>query len=138
MNDRHDHADSSPAPDEAPRRHRDEAEAAPPTQWSEDAGTRKASESQRDRRSDGRSFRGRTMTPEPGHGEAAADVSETRREDAPAVPWKAILVAVALVAALLAWGVYEHWRQNSQAAQTQARTTQFVPTVRTVVAIVHR
>jgi RND family efflux transporter MFP subunit len=50
------------------------------------------------------------------------------------VPWKAILLAIAVVAALLAWGVYEHWRQNSQAAQTQARISQFVPTVRTVVA----
>ena len=133
MNDRHDHADTSP--DEARRRHRDEAEAAPPTQWSEDAGTRKAPESQRDRRSDARSSPGQgTTPPEPGHGEAAADVSEARREEAPGVPWKAILVAIALVAALLAWGVYEHWRQNSQAAQTQARTSQFVPTVRTVVA----
>ena len=131
MNDRHDPADTPP--DEARRRHRDEAEAVPPMQWSEDAGTRKAPESQRDRRSDGRSSPGQgTTPPEQGHGEPAAEVSKARRE--PGVPWKAILVAIAFVAALLAWGVYEHWRQNSQAAQTQARTTQFVPTVRTVVA----
>ena len=133
MNDRHDHADTSP--DEARRRHRDEAEAAPPTQWSEDAGTRKAPELQRDRRSDVRS------SPRAGNGAAGTGPWRSRRgrfrgpeEDAPGVPWKAILVAIAFVAALLAWGVYEHWRQNSQAAQTQARTTQFVPTVRTVVA----
>ena len=85
MNDRHDHADTSP--DEARRRHRDEAEAAPPTQWSEDAGTRKAPESQRDRRSDARSSPGQgTTPPEPGHGEAAADASEARRKRRPACP----------------------------------------------------
>ena len=86
MNDRHDHADTSP--DEARRRHRDEAEAAPPTQWSEDAGTRKAPESQRDRRSDVRSSPGQgTTSPEPGHGEAAADVGAAEFIDLILTEW---------------------------------------------------
>jgi hypothetical protein len=70
---------------------------------------------------------------QPGHGEGAPE-SEPGKHDSPRVPRTAIFVALVVVAALLAWGAYEHWRQNSQAAQTQAQTTRFIPTVRTVIA----
>jgi HlyD family secretion protein len=146
MNDRHDKPeDRPPAPDEAPRRNPDEAgESAPPTQWSEeDHGEREAQESRQESGSKSRAFvereqqtTGRSHVPaaQPGLGEAARAESGTAKPDAPDVPRTAIFVVIAVVAALLAWGAYEHWRQNSDAAQTQARTTQFIPTVRTVVA----
>jgi HlyD family secretion protein len=122
MNDRHDNPeDRSPPPDEALRLPApDEAgEAAPPTQWSEeDSGERKT----------------RAPAAQPGHGEGARAETEPAKQDAPGVPRTAIVVALVVVAALLGWGAYEHWRQNSEAAQTQARTTQFIPIVRTVIA----
>lgn len=34
----------------------------------------------------------------------------------------------------MGWGVYTHWQTNQQAAQTQRRTAEFVPTVRVAVA----
>ncbi|HEY1944686.1 MAG TPA: efflux RND transporter periplasmic adaptor subunit [Roseiarcus sp.] len=46
------------------------------------------------------------------------------------MPWVAIVVALVVVAALLGWGAYGHWREKRQAAQTQQDTAQFVPTVR--------
>jgi RND family efflux transporter MFP subunit len=49
-------------------------------------------------------------------------------------PWGFLIVAVIIVAGLLGWGVYAHWRTNGQAAQTQQRTENFVPTVRVAVA----
>ena len=145
MNDRHDSEDRLPAPDEAPRRNPDEAgESAAPTQWSEEeSGAREARESRRESGSEPRESAdseqettGKAPAPaaQPGHGEGAPAEPQPAKQDRPGVPRTAIIVALVVVAALLGWGAYEHWRQNSDAAQTQARTTQFIPTVRTVIA----
>jgi multidrug efflux pump subunit AcrA (membrane-fusion protein) len=60
---------------------------------------------------------------------------EPRREEKPSrPPWRALAVAVVLVAALIGWGVYAHWRTNQQADETQRRTAEYVPTVRVAAA----
>ncbi|GJD50081.1 Multidrug resistance protein MdtE [Methylobacterium crusticola] len=51
----------------------------------------------------------------------------------PPPPRKRGFVLAALVlAALLGWGAYGHWQKSAAAAQTQRRTLDFVPQVRTV------
>lgn len=52
----------------------------------------------------------------------------------PGFPRLAIFAALVVVAGLIAWGVYGHWRTNSQATQTQQQTTDMVPTVRVATA----
>jgi HlyD family secretion protein len=153
MIDRHDGSeDRLPAPDEAVRLPApdetlrlaapDEAgDAAPPTQWSKEDAAREAQESRQESGSEPKEpAKGEQETTakrpapaaQPGDGEGAKP--DTAKQDAPGVPRTAIIVTLVVVAALLGWGAYEHWRQNSDAAQTQNRTTQFIPTVRTVVA----
>jgi HlyD family secretion protein len=48
-------------------------------------------------------------------------------------PWGAFIVAV-VVAGLLGWGVYAHWRADGEAERTQQRAENFVPTVRVAAA----
>jgi HlyD family secretion protein len=145
MNDRtYDPENRLPAPDEVLRLPApdDAREAASPPQWA-DSGDRERMEARQRTGSRAReSAEGEQETtgkaPAPaarrGHGEAAQTESEPAKEDAPGVPRTAIIVALVVIVALLGWGAFEHWRQNSQAAQTQNRTTQFIPTVRTVIA----
>jgi HlyD family secretion protein len=146
MSDRHDSPeDRSPAPDEAIRLPApeetlrlpapdDAGDAAPPTQWSEEDAARVARESLKESGSEPKEQGTTAKRPPARPGEREGAKSDTAKADAPRVPRTAIHVTLAVVAALLGWGAYEHWRQNSDAAQTQNRTTHFIPTVRTVIA----
>jgi RND family efflux transporter MFP subunit len=115
--------DDSNHVDDRSRGERSNDDAAPSTQWSEpdwDART-----------DDTRDRADRDRQPKPDGDEPP---SSAPRGQTASVPWTAIVLAMLGVVALLAWGAYAHWRENSEAAQTQQRTTNFVPTVRTVVA----
>ena len=119
MNDRHDDrgarspasADDRLPREPADRQSSDQAEQAPSTQWSKHD-------------HDAVDVRDRDET------EIDAAEDETTRRP----PWLAIVIALIAVAALLAWGVYGHWRQNNRAAQTQQDTTQLAPSVRVAIA----
>jgi HlyD family secretion protein len=56
---------------------------------------------------------------------------EHRQQDIPPMPSKRLFIAVFLVLALaIGYGVYAHWRQNADAAETQEKAINFVPKVR--------
>jgi HlyD family secretion protein len=71
---------------------------------------------------------------ENGKSSQTADEGGGAEEDSPGFPRMAIAAAFVVVAALLVWGGYTHWRTNSQAEKTQADATDTIPTVRVATA----
>ena len=64
----------------------------------------------------------------------SAPAGATAEANGPGFPRLAIVAALVVVAALIGWGVYGHWRTNSQAEQTQQQTANSIPTVRVATA----
>jgi RND family efflux transporter MFP subunit len=83
---------------------------------------------------DDRDDRGRDDAGDPGSARGPEAPNSSPAPGTGRVPTTAVVVVLLVVAALLGFGVYRHWRENAAAARTQQQTADFVPTLRAVTA----